>query len=273
MVDPDSILITQENKNNTLSFNEVPEFDFLIFDLEDDKEREKYFKNIEKEVRGSYEYRAMIKYLKENMNMDQCSFIQVSSRDSYHIKIEIHHYPFSLYDIVRIVYKKRCYFNEPLNIELVAKECTMLHYQLLVGLIPLSVTAHQLFHAGKLFIPVNHVLGRYKLFVDFYKKYCTDEPELFDALDRIEKYSIEQMSDLYLTSNIFNQNEIHIQNNSSEFQLPDMNNMNNVMNMRISDIKNNGYRLPSLIEEKEKSEYSDIDTKTIKPVFIFSKNE
>ena len=74
---------------------------------------------------------------------------RLSSRDSYAIKIEIHHYPFSLYDIVRIVYKKRCYFNEPMNVELVAKECTMLHYQLLVGLIPLSSTAHQLFHAGK----------------------------------------------------------------------------------------------------------------------------
>lgn len=273
MVDPDSILITSENKNTTLTFGDIPEFDFIVYDLEDDKEREKYFKNIEREVRGSYEYRAMIKYLKDNMNMDQCAFIQVSSTDSYHIKIEIHHYPFSLYDIVKIVYKKRCYYNEPLNVELVAKECTMLHYQLLVGLIPLSATAHQLFHAGKLFIPVNHVLGRYQMFVDFYKQYCEDEPELFDALDRIEKYSIEQMSDLYQTSNLFNQNEIRIQNNSTEYQLPDFNNMNQIINTRISDIKNNGYRLPTLTEEKEKKEFEDIDSKSVKPVFIFSKNE
>ena len=271
MVDPDGILITHENKNTTLCFNDIPEFDYLIYDLEDDKEKEKYFKNIEKEIRGSYEYRAMIKYLKENMNMDQCSFIQVSSRDSYAIKIEIHHYPFSLYDIVRIVYKKRCYHNEPMNVELVAKECTMLHYQLLVGLIPLSTTAHQLFHAGKLFIPVNHVLGRYRLFVDFYKKYCTDEPELFDALDRIEKYSIEQISDLYNTANLFNQKEIRIQNNSTEYQLPNLNDMTNTMNNRISDIKNNGYRLPTITDNKYKSEYDD--SKTIKPVFIFSKKE
>jgi hypothetical protein len=203
--------------------------------------------------------------------MDQCSFIQVSSRDSYAIKIEIHHYPFSLFDIVRIVYKKRCYFNEPLNVELVAKECTMLHYQLLVGLIPLSTTAHQLFHVGKLFIPVNCVLGRYRLFVDFYKKFCEDEPELFDALDRIEKYSIEQISDLYNTANLFNQNEIRIQNNSAQYQLPDFNNMNTIMNNRISDIKNNGYRLPTITEEKSKLDYDE--SKSIKPVFIFSKKE
>ena len=272
MVDPDGIIVQPQNQVTTLKFNNIPEFDFLIYDLEDDKEREKYFKNIEKEIRGSFEYRAMIKYLKENMNMDQCSFIQVSSRDSNAIKIEIHHYPFSLYDIVKIVYKKRCFYNEPLNVEFVAKECTMLHYQLLVGLIPLSTTAHQLFHAGKLFIPVDHVLGRYQLFVDFYKEFCKDEPELLDALDRIEKYTVEQMTDLLSSNQVFNQNEIRIQNNDKQYQLPDFNNMNNIMNKRIEDIKNNGYRLPTLTDNPYKQDSYE-DRKTIESPIIISRKE
>ena len=271
MVDPDGIMVQQRNQMTTLKFGEIPEFDFMIYDLEDDKEREKYFKSVEKEIRGSYEYRAMIKYLKDNMNMDQCSFIQVSSRDSNHIKIEIHHYPFSLYDIVKIVYRKRCFYGESLTVQMLAKECTMLHYQLLVGLIPLSTTAHQLFHAGKLFIPVNHVLGRYQLFVDFYKEFCKEDPELLDALDRIEKYSIEQMTDLYRTAEVFDQNEIRIENTQKQYQLPDFNDMNTVMNNRITEIKNNGYRLPTLQDKENKDTFEDRKSK-ISPI-IFSKKE
>ena len=271
MVDPDSIVVQQHNDMTVLKFGEIPEFDFLIYDLEDDKEKMKYFKDIEKEIRGSFEYRAMVKYLKENMNMNQCSFIQVSGEDHYHIKIELHHYPFSLFDIVRIVYKKRCFYGEPLNIQFLAKECTMLHYQLLVGLIPLSTTAHQLFHAGKLFIPVDHVLGRYKLFVDFYKEFCKDEPELFDSLDRIEKYSMEQISDLYNTAQVFEQNEITIYNTDKNYQIPDLSQVNTFMNDRIVEIKNNGYRLPTLNDSNKKDSFED--RKTIVSPLIFSKKE
>ena len=52
----------------------------------------------------------MIQYLRNNYAMDECSFIKVSNKDTFNIKIEIHHYPFTLYDIVLIVYRKRCYY-------------------------------------------------------------------------------------------------------------------------------------------------------------------
>lgn len=249
MIDPDGIMVTQHNDINVLKFGNIPEFDFLTWDLEDDKELKKYFSTIEKEIRGSYEYRGMIKYLKDNMGMDQCSFIKVSNKDNYNIKIEIHHYPFTLYDIVTIVYRKRCFYNEPLDTQLVAKEVTMLHYKLLVGLIPLSETVHQLVHAGKIFIPIQNVLGRYKIFVDFYKQFC--EEDQLETLDRIEKYSLEQTTDLLNTVDILQQNNITIQNTEKRFQLPDFNNMEAVMNTRIEDIKKNNYRLPTLQEEKD----------------------
>ena len=80
---------------------------------------------------------------------------------------------------------------------MVAKEITMLHYKLLIGLIPLSKTVHQLVHDGKLFIPVENVMGRYRTFVDIYKPFC--ETEQLETLERIELYSREH-SDLHNTT-------------------------------------------------------------------------
>lgn len=247
MIDPDGIMLPQENKQNTLKFGTIPEFDFITYDLEDEKEFKKYLKDIEKEVRGSFEYKHMIDYLRNYMGMDQCSFIQVSNKDNYNIKIEIHHYPFTLFDIVEIVYKKRSSNYEPLDVEMVAKEVTLLHYKLLVGLIPLSVTVHQLAHEGKIFIPVQNVFGRYKLFVDMYKNYC--EPEQLETLDRIEKYSYEQTSELLNSQDVLHMNYINMKIQDKKYQLPDLNNMSVQMSSRIETIKNNNYTLPTLKDE------------------------
>ena len=168
MIDPDNIILVEDNKNTELKINNVPEFDLLVWDLEDDKELKKYYTTIEREVRKSFEYREMINFLRDNYGMDECSFLKVSNKDNFNIKIEVHHYPFTLYDIVVIVYKKRIFYQESLDVEMVSKEVTMLHYKLLVGLISLSKTVHQLVNDGKLFIPIDHVLGRYDLFIDFY---------------------------------------------------------------------------------------------------------
>ena len=78
MIDPDNILITTQNPNTTVAINNPMEADFLIWDLEDDKELKKFYKTVEKEVRGSFEYREMIQYLRNNFGMDQCSFIKVN---------------------------------------------------------------------------------------------------------------------------------------------------------------------------------------------------
>ena len=79
----------------------------------------------------------------------------------FDIKIEIHHYPFSLRDIVEIVIRKREYYKESLSVQMTAKEVMMLHYKLIIGLIPLSQTVHELAHSSRLFVPSDKVLGRY----------------------------------------------------------------------------------------------------------------
>ena len=272
MIDPDSILQVQENKLTKLNFTEVPEFDYLIWDLEDQKELNKYFKTIEREVRGSFEYRKLIRFLKENMNMDQCAFIKTSNNDKYDIKIEIHHYPFTLYDIVELVYHKRVSLNESIDVQLVAKEVTMLHYKLLVGLIPLSTTVHQLVHSSKLFIPVQNVLGRYREFIDYYKQY-SDCSETLEILNRIEQYSLEQQSSLHNTVNILNNNNIRINNINNDYSLPDFNTIQDSMNNRITTIKSNNYILPSISDTKSNNIDNTVIHRTIKCPVYFSKKE
>ena len=272
MIDPDSIIVQQHNSNNILKFNNIPEYDYITYDLEDEKQLKKYYKNIEQEIRSSFEYRQMIKYLKDYMGMNNCSFIQVSSIDNFNIRIEIHHYPFSLYDIVSIVYAKRVYYQEPIEIELVAKEVTLLHYKLLVGLIPLSKTVHQLTHAGKIFIPIQNILGRYELFIDFYKPFCSEEQ--LDTINRIEKYSEEQVSDLLNSQRILEQNNISIYNSDTQYQLPDFNNLNSTMNNRIEDIKSNHYQLPIPKEITDNKYNTDKEISHSKSSpFYFSKKE
>ena len=242
MLDPDGIQIQRTNLPEKISINEVPEFDSLIYNLEDDKDYDHYIKDIEKEVRKSFEYRAFIRYLRENMNMDKCSFLKgVSNAETFDIKIEIHHYPFTLRDVVEIVYRKRCFYRESLDLQMVAKEVMILHYKLLIGLIPLSETVHQLAHSGRIFIPVDRVLGRYNLFLDYYKPFCA--PEQLETLERIEKYTNEN-SDI-LDTTIIEQNRVQFKINNNNFALPEFNTISDNMIRQIDNIKNNNYLLPT----------------------------
>ena len=68
---------------------------------QDETEMNKYIKRIEKMVRSSYEYRDYIKFLKDEIDMNKCAFFPNLSRED--VSLEIHHAPFTLYDITAIV--------------------------------------------------------------------------------------------------------------------------------------------------------------------------
>ena len=248
MIDPDGIQILENKLSTKFNLKEVPEFDMDPYTLEDEKEYKHFIDDIERQVRRSFEYREFIKYIRENMNMNRCSFLsEVSNEDTFDIKIEIHHYPFTLRDICEIVFKKREYYQESLTVQMVAKEVMGLHYKLVIGLIPLSETVHELAHSGRIFIPIDKVLGRYNLFVDLYEPFC--KPEQLDALKRIEKYSEEQRSVLFNTT-ILEQNKISYNIEDKTFGLPDFSLVNDTMVKQLDLIKSNNYLLPTL-EEKE----------------------
>ena len=79
---------------------------------------------------------------------------------------------------------------------LVAEEVMRIHYEGLVGLIPLSITVHELVHDGKVPIPLNCVYGR---FVEFTKRYYDYIDPIYismlnDKIELTKKLSIEDLS-------------------------------------------------------------------------------
>ena len=190
MIGENSMMSIPVNEVDVIKIPEnVPDFEFEDYDLMDDKDREKYIVDLERHVRSSFEYRQMVQYLREYMNMNSCAFIpNISNETSRRVRIEIHHSPFTLRDICCVILNKRMKNGEMLTIESVGYEVMFVHYSLMVGLIPLSETVHELVHTQYLFVPTNKVYGYYKAFVQTYYNYI--DPELLDKLDELEKLTI-----------------------------------------------------------------------------------
>lgn len=161
------------------------DFRELYMDIyEDEKSLTDYIKQIVKMVRASYEYRQYIKILKSEFDLTKCAFfknLDITDEGMSKVAFEMHHYPFTLFDIVSIVVQERMKdqsedptdskkFNKVLDPFSITKEVMKLHYEGKVGLVPLSVTPHELYHAGELFIPLNRefVFGNYEAFIDQY---------------------------------------------------------------------------------------------------------
>jgi len=221
-----------DDKITILSINSIPEYDIADYDLLDEKDFVKFIKQIENNIRHSYEYKQMVNFLRDNMDMNKCSFYEnVNNIETYKIKIHIHHEPITLYDLVFIVYNKRNFLRESLSDEMIAKEVMILHYNLLVGLIPLAETIHELVHNQYIFVPTDKVMGRYRDFVNMYQEFMT--PEQLQVLERIEKFTVESN---YLM-NILDKNYIYLDLTGS-YKLPRFEDVIASMSRRIDDIKN-----------------------------------
>jgi hypothetical protein len=248
MLDPDEIIVQSGNLPSLIKINEVPEFETEVYCLEDDKERKKFIKDVENRVRRSFEYKRFIGYIRDYMQMNQDAFLEgVDNKESYNIKIEIHHYPFTLYDIVEIILNKRSYYKESLSVNMVAKEVMSCHYKLIIGLISLAETTHELNHNSRIFIPVDKILGRYRLFIEYYKPFI--EPYMLETVERIEKYSEEKTSNI-LDTNILRENRVTYDIKDSRYSLPAPDQVSLQMVEQMKLIKDNNYLLPTVDDIK-----------------------
>lgn len=260
MIDPNSIMYiedttqrTKENQLQVLKFDAIPEYDTETYDIYSDKDFKRYIQDVEKEVRGSIEYKRAIRYLKNYMGMNESAFMDgISSQSDNKISIELHHSPFTLFDIALIVFNKRLYYGESLELQATAKEVTKLHYYLVVGLVALTKTEHELVHNSYLFVPSDKVLGDYGKFITYYKNFMS--PEQIDLIDRIEEYS--------MTYNRA-QNEIILQNNlitldtSVSYSLPKFEDVKALMDQKVQEVKDNGYQLLSVNDEALRDECNE----------------
>ena len=255
MMNPNVSLIklddVKDSKGQTFHIGELPEIeDTQNYDLNNPKEVARFIKDVKSEVRTSFEYRELIRYLKEYGGFDRSGISEnISNSDGSKVKIEIHHTPLTIEDIVKIIYEKRRFYHEDLSLESVAKEVMECHYKGIVGLYPLTATEHELVHNGYLFIPPKDVFGRYDLFVSTYSQFM--EPEDKETLEEIEEYG--KNFDTTEQNKILAQSNIYI-DPAGAYELPRLDIIKDAFVNRIETIKNNMYSLPILDEQVQEKE-------------------
>ena len=236
------------DKKKSIYIKFVPEFNISDYDLSNRKELSKYFKSIERICRNSRTYKKLINFLRENVDMNKCSYFKnVDNIDTYSLKIHIHHTPLTLYDIVTTVYNKRLLNHESLSEMMVAKEVMWLHYNLFVGLIPLSETVHGSVHNGQAFIPTTKVYGMYKTFVKLYEPYM--DKELLKVLSNMEEMSedYDTITKLLEVSPVFIDYEEGI-----GFEFPNPQELSAVLSKKIKDMDRSEVASQYTIKDKDK---------------------
>ena len=159
---------------------------YYFMDVFNEREYNKFIKNTELNIRRSNEYRHYIKTIKEEYPIMQVDNIlsNISDNDA---TIELHHYPFTLYDVVDLVAMKNIADGKLINTQRLAKEIMSLHYENIIGLVPMTATIHELTHAGFLFLSKNQIFGNIDEFMDRYGVVITDEMKF--KLKKIEEFS------------------------------------------------------------------------------------
>ena len=225
-----ALLTSKSDPIDIMKIDKPEEMEYS-FTLANDREKVKFIKRIEKYIRSSMEYRDYIAYLREYVGMDACAFFSNVNKDtSKRIKIEVHHSPLTLFDIVAIVVEKFLATGTPLDDLLITDEVLELHYKNMVGLIPLSKTLHEVAHnSDKLTIPTYMVFGNFKEFLEYYGD-CLDEDNeaINNAYDKVDRMIEDTKA---------------INNNSFD-----------ALDTKITYIEVDGFTIPAKIEEEKKEE-------------------
>jgi len=157
----------------------------------DDKEYKRFVSGVERLIRSSGEYKDWVNYCRESLGAATCAFTNETLDETG--DIEIHHYPFTLFDIVKITIDNRIYNETPFSSFDIALEVIKLHFELKVGFIPLAGTIHKKYHNGFLSIPASYISGNYKGFVREYELDVEMKEKLNNAIkipDTVDTYRV-----------------------------------------------------------------------------------
>lgn len=189
----------------------VYDIDTASLEFEEDL-TEKVVSYIEKEIRGSYEYRKYTQYLKNELDLTKCSLLPGIDCSNGAASLEFHHYPMNLFEITETVGRQMLNSlseDEKLSCFEIAERVMEEHYRGNIGLIPLTKTLHDMAHNRSIIIPISKVNGNYKKFI---KKYNSYIPE--DIKDRIKDAEINSETDESL---LYNQSKL--EKNISNFNI------------------------------------------------------
>jgi hypothetical protein len=140
--------------------------------IEDSKTLNKFIKKCEIIIRSSVEYKEWVMYLYDTMGLYKC---QVSGELSSQVSTEVHHHPFTLYNIVQGIVLKKINDNVPFCSFDIATEAIELHYSLKVPFVILIKSMHEKYHNGFLKIPMEMVIGDKEYFINEYGAYLPSD--------------------------------------------------------------------------------------------------
>ena len=163
--------------------------------LENQKLKDKFIKNIEKYIRTSFEYKTYIRFLKTEALLTQCVVMNMLPEEvSQRLKIEMHHCPLTLYDLVDIVLNKYLLLQQPYTALSIANEVMDAHFMNQIGIVPMTVTMHQMIHAGKNLVNAKDLFGNYRQFALQYETFI-DESHI-EKMDNVEALADEFVQSL-----------------------------------------------------------------------------
>lgn len=151
-------------------------------DFENEKEFQKFIKRCERLIRGSCEYSDWTEYLREVLGYYSCD---ITGELNSQTTVEIHHHPFTLYDIVKYITKKYLTNCQPFCAFDICCDVIETHYKNEIGYVPLLSSLHEKYHNGYLLIPMEIVHGDYQQFYNKYYEYFDDD-DLSDIRSKLD---------------------------------------------------------------------------------------
>jgi hypothetical protein len=131
--------------------------------LYDERGRTTFIKAVVSLCRKSPEMARYRAFLTENLDMGHCAiFSNLSDEECLNAGVELHHWPFSLFDICAVVLGQMEYNEERITTFAVAHRVMALHWRGMVGLVPLVKTMHELAHAGQLRLDPRWAFGNWQ---------------------------------------------------------------------------------------------------------------
>jgi len=161
------------------------EENFYFKEFFQDRELEKFIKEVEREIRKSDEYKNYIGLL-NGMGITKCAVLgNVEKGDK--VEVEFHHYPFTLYDITYLCISKHILKEDNFTTFDIIDEVIADHYNNIVCLVPLCTTVHQLVHDGIIFVNLKATFGYLDKFLEKYEEVMDDN--MIAKYNKIVEYS------------------------------------------------------------------------------------
>ena len=186
-------------------FNE----EFTIKEIFTDEDLKRFVKSVERLVRSSEEYGQYISYFYHISGATRCSILGNIDMSIDGMGLELHHCPLTLYDICEIVIAHKFATGRAITSLTVADEIMNIHSKNFIGVVPLSVSAHKLVHAGILKVHWSQVVGNWVQFIRQYNQGVTA-----DHLNKVitfTKTTEEEVLSTYSKMNVDIQSIIKIQ--------------------------------------------------------------